>query len=145
MEEGKGILASDSTGVETDRYSYEIRPVKSKRKFAKIMVKQYLKWHVTAAILDHLIILNTRVTSKNTHDSPLRRAKFNMLKKCGVNLAGSIFNADRGYDGDKSFQSIFGRNCFRISTRKQTPTIRRTSTGRRLQAYSMYQYIITEY
>jgi hypothetical protein len=31
------------------------------------------------------------------------------------------------------------------STTKQTPTIRRTSTGRRLQAYSMYQYIITEY
>jgi hypothetical protein len=26
----------------------------------------------------------------------------------GVDLAGSIFNADRGYDGDKNFQSIFG-------------------------------------
>jgi hypothetical protein len=24
-----------------------------------------------------------------------------------VDLAGSIFNADRGYDGDKNFQSIF--------------------------------------
>jgi hypothetical protein len=95
MEEEKGILASDSTGIETDRYSYEIRPVKSKRKFAKIMVKQYLTWHVTAAILDHLIILNTCVTSKKTHDSPVRRAKFNMLKKCGVDLAGSVFNAEK--------------------------------------------------
>ena len=61
MEEGKGILASDSTDVETDRYSYEIRPVKSKRKSAKITVKQYLTWHVTPAIIDHLIILNIHV------------------------------------------------------------------------------------
>ena len=30
----KGILASDSTGVETDRYDYEVRLV-SKRKFEK--------------------------------------------------------------------------------------------------------------
>ncbi|MGB8034475.1 MAG: hypothetical protein WCF03_11715 [Nitrososphaeraceae archaeon] len=61
MEEGKGIFASDSTDVETDRYSYEIRPVKSKRKSAKITVKQYLTWHVTPAIIDHLIILNIHV------------------------------------------------------------------------------------
>jgi hypothetical protein len=40
MEEWKGILASDSKDAETDRYSYEMRPVKSKRKFAKITVKQ---------------------------------------------------------------------------------------------------------
>jgi hypothetical protein len=31
----------------------------------------------------------------------------NRLKKCGVDLAGSIFNADRGYDNYKNFQSIF--------------------------------------
>ena len=43
----EGILASDSTGVETDKYDYEVRLVKSKRKFEKILVKQYLKWHVT--------------------------------------------------------------------------------------------------
>jgi hypothetical protein len=30
----------------------------------------------------------------------------NRLKKYGVDLAGSIFNADRGYDDDKNFQSI---------------------------------------
>jgi hypothetical protein len=67
----KGILASDSTSVETDRYAYEVRPVKSKRKFEKIRVKQYLKWHVTAAILDHLIILSIRLTSEKTHDAPV--------------------------------------------------------------------------
>jgi hypothetical protein len=78
----KGILASDSTGVETDRYDYEVRLVKSKRKFEKILVKQYLKWHVTA-ILDHLIILSTRLTSKKTHDSPVLRTMLNRSKKYG--------------------------------------------------------------
>jgi hypothetical protein len=103
----KGILASDSTGVETDRYDYEIRFVKSKRKFEKILVKQYLKWHVTA-ILDHLIILSTRLTSKKTHDSPVLQTMVNRLKKYGVDLAGSIFNADKGYDGERNFESLFG-------------------------------------
>ena len=103
----KGILASDSTGVETDRYDYEVRLVKSKRKFEKILVKQYLKWHVTV-ILDHLIILSTRLTSKKTHDSPVLRTMLNRLKKYGVDLAGSIFNADKAYDGERNFESLFG-------------------------------------
>jgi hypothetical protein len=56
----KGILESDSTGVEIDRYDYEVRPVKSKRKFEKIL-KQYLKWHVTT-----ILELSTGLTSKTT-------------------------------------------------------------------------------
>jgi DDE family transposase len=32
------------------------------------------------------------------------------LKKYGVDLAGSIFNDDSGYDGNKNFQSVFGMN-----------------------------------
>ena len=103
----KGILASDSTSVETDRYAYEVRPAKSKRKFEKIRIKQYLKWHITAAILDHLIILSTRLTSKKTHDSPVLRTMLNRLKKYGVDLAGSIFNGDKGYDGERNFESLF--------------------------------------
>ena len=56
-EEGLLLLASDSTGIETDRYDYEVRPVKRKKKFELIRVKQYLKWHVID-VLDHLVILN---------------------------------------------------------------------------------------
>ena len=67
-EEGL-LLASDSTGIETDRYDYEVRPVKKNKKFELIRVKQYLKWHIIA-VLDHLVILNVRTTNKNTHDSP---------------------------------------------------------------------------
>jgi Transposase DDE domain len=58
-------------------------------------------------MLHHLIILSARLISKKTHDSPVLRTMLNRLKKCGVDLAGSIFNADRGYDGNKNFQSVF--------------------------------------
>lgn len=60
-----------------------------------IKVKRYLKWHITT-VLDHLVILNVRTTSKRTHDSPILRTMLNRLKKYGVDLAGSIFNVDRG-------------------------------------------------
>lgn len=56
-EEWLLLLASDSTGIETDRYDYEVRPVKRKKKFELIKVKQYLKWHIIA-VLDHLVILS---------------------------------------------------------------------------------------
>ena len=140
----KGILASDSTGVETDRYEYEVRPVKSKKKFEKIMVKQYLKWHVTA-ILDHLIILNTRVTNKKTHDSPVLRTMLNRLKKCGVDLVGSIFNADRGYDGDKNFQSIFGMEMLpnikqRINARNKGKNRKYRKKASKIFNISLYHY-----
>ena len=32
----------------------------------------------------------------------------NRLKKYGVDLAGSIFNADKAYDGERNFESLFG-------------------------------------
>lgn len=32
----------------------------------------------------------------------------NRLKKYGVNLSGSIFNADKCYDGERNFKSLFG-------------------------------------
>ena len=76
----KGILGSDSTGLETDRYEYEVRPVKSEKKFERIRVKQYLKWHITA-VLDHLIILSVKTTSKRTHDSPVLRTMLNNAKQ----------------------------------------------------------------
>lgn len=62
------LLASDSTGIETDRYDYEVRPIKKNKKFELIRVKQYLKWHVIA-VLDHLSCDTEciRTTNKNTH------------------------------------------------------------------------------
>ena len=36
----------------------------------------------------------------------------NRLKKYEINLAGSIFNAESGYDGEKNYKSIFMMNMF---------------------------------
>ena len=59
------------------------------------------------SILDHLIILSTRLTTKKTHDSPVLRTMLNRLKKYGVDLASSIFNGDKGYNGERNFESLF--------------------------------------
>jgi hypothetical protein len=67
--------------------------------------------------------LSARLISKKTHDSPVLRTMLNRLKKCGVDLAGSIFNADRGYDGNKNFQSVFDMNMLpNIKQRKNART-----------------------
>jgi hypothetical protein len=55
----KGVLAADSSGVETDRYEEVVRPNKEERRFEKIRRLVYLKYHVIA-ILDHLVILRAR-------------------------------------------------------------------------------------
>jgi hypothetical protein len=145
----KGILASDSTGVETDRHEYEVRRrrrfLKNRKKFEKIMVKQYLKWHITA-VLDHLIILSARLTSKKTHDSPVLRMMLNRLKKYGVDLAGSIFNGDSGYDGNKNFQSVFGMNMLpNIRQRKNAKNKNSNKNKYRKKAAKIFNASIYHY
>ena len=47
-----------------------------------------------------------KTTNKNTHMrlSSTQNNVINRLKKYGINLAGSIFNADSGYDdGEKNY------------------------------------------
>ena len=138
------LLASDSTGIETDRYDYEVLPVKKNKKFELIRVKQYLKWHVIA-VLDHLVILNVRTTNKNTHDSPVLRTMLNRLKKYGINLAGSIFNADSGYDGENNYKSIFMMNMFpnikqRINARNKGKNRKYRKKASEIFNISLYHY-----
>lgn len=142
-EEGL-LLASDSTGIETDRYDYEVRPVKKNKKFELIRVKQYLKWHLIA-VLDHLVILNVRTTNKNTHDSPVLRTMLNRLKKYGINLAGSIFNADSGYDGENNYKSIFMMNMFpnirqRVNARNKGKNRKYRKKASEIFNISLYHY-----
>ena len=143
-EEGLLLLASDSTGIETDRYDYEVRPVKKNKKFELVRVKQYLKWHVIA-VLDHLVILNVRTTNKNTHDSPVFRTMLNRLKKYGINLAGSIFNADSGYDGENNYKSIFMINMFpnikqRINAKNKGKNMKYRKKASEIFNISLYHY-----
>ncbi len=98
----KGVLASDSSGVETDSYHTVVRPNRRKKAFVEVRERTFLKYHVIA-ILDHLIILRARVTSYRAGDSPTLRS---MLERF-PHLPGSIFNADRGFDAEKTFKRLY--------------------------------------
>jgi len=98
----KGLLASDSSGVETDRYETVVRPSKKKRLFEEMKRRLYLKYHIIA-ILDHLIILKAKITSYRCADSPILRG---MLKHFRA-LPGCIFNADKAFDAEDNFKRLY--------------------------------------
>ena len=84
----------------------------------------------------------TRLTSKKTHDSPVLGTMLNRLKKYGVDLAGSIFNADKGYDGERNFESLFG--IYVLPNIKQRTNAKKGKNRKKAERYSMHQYIIIE-
>jgi len=101
----RGIVAADSTGVETDRYeTVEVKMKKGRRRIS-------IKYHVTA-ILDYNIILAAKMTSQGTADSPTLRWMFKDLPQ----MEGSIFNGDKAYDSD--------RNCMLIYAKGMKPNIK---------------------
>lgn len=85
----RGVVAPDSTGVETDRY--ETVEVKMKETRKRITVK----FHVIA-ILDYNIILAAKVTGSHAGDSPTFRQLFRRLPQMEV----SMLDADKAYDSD---------------------------------------------
>jgi len=98
----KGVLGSDSSGVETDRYEIVIRPNRRKKRFEEVRRLFFLKYHVIA-ILDHLIILKARVTSYRASDC---RTLKNMLGSFSI-LPGCVFNADKAFDAEYNFKRIY--------------------------------------
>jgi IS5 family transposase len=105
----KGIIAADSTGIETDRYeTVEVKLKKSRRKIS-------IKYHVTA-VLDYNIIMVAKITSRRTADSPTLRQMLKNLPQ----MEGSIFNADKAYDSD--------RNCELIYAKGMKPNIKQRET-----------------
>jgi hypothetical protein len=63
----RGIIATDSSGVETDRNEEMVRPNKKERRFENIRRLIYLKYYIIA-ILDYLII-RARMTGNRAGDS----------------------------------------------------------------------------
>lgn len=94
----KGIVAADSTGVETDRYeTVELKMKKTKRMIS-------IKYHVVA-ILDYNIILAAKITSRRTADSPTLRAMLKDLPQ----MEDSLFNADGAYDSDRTCELVYAK------------------------------------
>ncbi len=103
----KGMLATDSTGVETDIYDEKVKPVKRKngKRFEKVRMKRFLKWHIIA-ILDHMIILASSITSSRRHDSPVLRKMLESIRNA-FDLHGSVMNADGAYDGEPNYELLY--------------------------------------
>ena len=136
----KGILGSDSTSVATDLYRHELRPVKDRHEFEYIRIRQHLKWHITA-ILDHLVILSSRITTKKTHDSPVLKTMLNRMKRLGIDLRGSILDADKGYDSDDRCRQIFEMQMLpNISQRKNA-----TNRNKRFRRRAAKLFDVTVY
>ena len=108
----RGIVAPDSTGVETDRYeTVEIRMKKTRKRIT-------IKFHVVA-ILDYNIILAAAVTSEHAGDSPTFRQLFRRLPQ----MEGSVLDADKAYDSDL--------NCKLAYEKGMKPNIKQRETAGR--------------
>jgi len=95
-EWSKGLLAADSTGVETDRYERAMIACRSAKR------RIHLKYHLLA-ILDYNIILSARLTPRGVGDSPTLRS---MMKRL-PDMEGSVLNADKAYDADENFKLAY--------------------------------------
>jgi hypothetical protein len=106
----KGMLATDSTGVETDVYDKKVKPVKRKneKRFEEVRMKMFLKWHVIA-ILDYMVILASSITGSRRHDSPVLRKMLKNIKNAFA-LNGSMMNADGAYDGEANYELLYNMN-----------------------------------
>jgi hypothetical protein len=62
----------------------------------------------------------------------------NRLKN-GVDHAGSIFNADKGYDGERNFESLFGI-YFQISNRTNSKKGKNRKKAAKIRNASIYHY-----
>jgi hypothetical protein len=99
----RGMLAADSTGVETDRYESAMKPSRGKKAgFEKTRTLTYLKYHVVV-VLDYLIILKAVVTASRCADSPTLRAMLGSFTA----MPGAVFNADRGFDAESNFERVY--------------------------------------
>jgi len=93
----EGLLAADSSGVETDRYEEAMIACRKRRR------KKHVTIHITA-ILDLMVVAAVQVTSSRTKDSPTFRRMLRQTKRTGIAemVFGGVFNADKAYDADEN-------------------------------------------
>jgi len=91
----EGLLAADSSGVETDRYEKAEIACRKRRR------KKHLTLHIIA-ILDLMVVTAVQVTSSRTRDSPTYRRMVKQMKRTGIawEVFGGVLNADKAYDSD---------------------------------------------
>ena len=105
-EIGCGRLATDGTGVETDRYGVQERPSKKEGDFKPVRVKTYLKWHILVAV-GLQVILSCRMTPGNVADTTVFAYLLDGTGRMRQRLEGWSVLADRGYDSDSNDRAAF--------------------------------------
>jgi len=63
-----GLVAADSTGVETDRYEVVVKPSRRKRCFEAAKRIIHLKYHIIAIIDNELQMLRLKDTNKHAEE-----------------------------------------------------------------------------
>ena len=101
-----GIVAADSTGVETDTYRKLAKKDKNTHETVVKRIKKYLKWHVLS-VLECKAILTCVTTPSNVGDSPTFRKMLDKVRDMGIHLKGSACCADKAYDSDKNCRMVF--------------------------------------
>lgn len=98
----EGLLAADSTGVETDRYEKAMIACKRRRR------KKHVTIHIIA-ILDLMVVAAVQVTSSRTKDSPTLRRMVKQMLRNGIAemVFGGVFNADKAYDADENYRITY--------------------------------------
>ena len=99
----EGLLAADSSGVETARYEGAEIACRRRRR------RRHLTLHITA-ILDLMVITAVQATSSRTKDSPTLRRMVKQMERTGIaeEVFGGLFNADKAYDADENCRLIYG-------------------------------------
>ena len=99
----EGLMAADSSGVETDRYESAVIACRRRRR------KRHLTIHITA-ILDIMVVTAVQVTSSRTRDSPTFRRMVRQMLRTGIaqEVFGGILNADKAYDADDNDRLVYG-------------------------------------
>ena len=95
-----GSTASDSSGVEMDRHETVMKNGLEKRR------KKYAKYHVTA-ILGLQIVLDSRITSSNTHDTKVLGPMIETISEQGLDMGPSTHSCDIAYDAEENFKLLF--------------------------------------
>jgi len=129
-EWSRGLLAADSTGIETDRYEEAVIACKSAKR------RIHLKYHVLA-ILDYNIILSARLTPRSVGDSPTFRY---MLKRL-PDMKECVLNADKAYDADENFKLAYKKGLHPNIKQRETHGRNRCRRFRRKAADEFNQAI----
>ena len=112
-------LACDSSAIETDRYEMRETCESNQQCLVESRVRTYQKYHITA-ITGPQIILSSHTTPSNVNDTSMLPIMIDDVTQNYPQLAGCVFNADKGYDSDQNCELLF-KNGFIPNISQRSP------------------------